>query len=116
MATFPLLKTSAVAQYPVERAMRYRTQLVSFLDGSQQRFSLAGAGLRKWTIALQQLDLGEVAALVEFTEAQGSAVFSYSDPISGDVAAKCVIAAGGMTTTARGEVANNAELVIEEIA
>ncbi len=34
MATFPVLKTGAAAQYPLDRGVRFSTQAVRFMDGS----------------------------------------------------------------------------------
>ena len=50
MATFPYLKTGAAAQYPLDFGVRFATQAVRFLDGSQQSFRLYGSGLRRWTL------------------------------------------------------------------
>ena len=38
MASFPQLKTSAVAQYPARRTAIFRNQSVRFLDGREQRY------------------------------------------------------------------------------
>jgi hypothetical protein len=34
MATFPLLSTGAVAQYPLVRSTDYAVEIVDFLDGT----------------------------------------------------------------------------------
>lgn len=34
MQEFPLLKSGAVAQYPAQRAIRFSTQVMRFVDGS----------------------------------------------------------------------------------
>ena len=56
MASFPVLKTGAVAQYPLARSTRYSTQSVQFLDGSQQTFKLYPLPLCRWSIQLNELD------------------------------------------------------------
>jgi hypothetical protein len=38
MATFPKLKTNAVAQYPASKTARYQNQALRFLDGTEQRY------------------------------------------------------------------------------
>jgi hypothetical protein len=81
--SFPVLKTGAVAQYPLARSVRFSTQAVRFLDGSQQKFRLYGSGLRRWTVKLDQLDETELSALIDFVDAQGGATFSFTDPGSG---------------------------------
>ena len=91
MATFPALKTGAVAQYPLERTVRFPVQSVRFLDGSRQSYQLSGAALRRWSIRLEQLDEAEAAALIAFAEEQRSNTFSFTDPVTGSVVTKCVI-------------------------
>jgi phage-related protein len=116
MATFPTLKTGAVAQYPLAIATRYQTQAVKFLDGSQQRYRIIGTGLRTWTIALKLLDDQELSALIAFVEQQGGAVFSFTDPLTGVAAPQCVISGDKFDATVSGEMMAQATLVIEEVA
>ena len=68
MSAFPTLRTGAVAQYPLDLAVRFQTQSVKFMDGSQQRFRLYGSGLRRWKIRLDLLDEQELAAVAAFLE------------------------------------------------
>src|SRR5271166_1175125 len=91
MATFPILKTGAVAQYPLDRGVRFSTQAVRFLDGSRQRFRLIGTGLRRWTLKLALLDEEELGAVIAFVEEQTSATFAFTDPITGDNVAGCIV-------------------------
>jgi hypothetical protein len=63
VATFPTLKTGAVAQYGSSRTRGFSTQVFRFLDGSEQRFQDYGAPLRRWTIRLSLLDEAELNAL-----------------------------------------------------
>ena len=42
MSAFPKLKTGAVAQYPASRALSQATEVVRFLDGTEQRYRAAG--------------------------------------------------------------------------
>jgi hypothetical protein len=113
--TFPVLKSGALAQYPLDFAVRYATQPVWFLDGSRQRFRLYGAGLRRWTLKLDLLDEAELAAVIAFVEAQGSAPFAFADPITGAAVAKCIIGAHQLDVTMRGEMRGQTTVVIEEI-
>jgi hypothetical protein len=116
MANFPTLKTGAVAQYPLPLATRYSTQSVAFLDGSQQTFKLYPAALRRWSVNLDGLDEQELDSFISFVEAQVGAPFSFTDPVSGAVAANCIIygesADAGMTQ----EMSGQAQFVIEEVA
>ena len=91
MATFPTLKTGAIAQYPLERSVQFPLQSVRFLNGSRQNYRLSGRGLRKWSIRLNLLDEAEVAALIAFVEEQKSSAFDFTDPVTGSVVTKCVI-------------------------
>lgn len=116
MATFPTLKTGAVAQYPLGRGVRYSTQAVRFLNGSQQKFRLYGVGLRRWTVKLDALDETELGAVISFVEQQGGAVFEFTDPVSGDTAAKCVIGGQRFNATMTREFDGQATILIEEVA
>src|ERR1700685_3229962 len=91
MASFPTLKTGAAAQYPLDFGVRFSTQAVRFMDGSQQRFPLYGIGLRRWTLKLDMLDEQELAEVIAFVEQQGSAPFAFTDPATGAVASTCVL-------------------------
>jgi hypothetical protein len=116
MATFPALKTGAVAQYPLNSGLSFSTQAVRFMDGSQQKFRLYGAGLRQWTLKLDQLDEQELAAVIAFVEQQGSAVFAFTDPITGENAATCTISGQQFDATMDREWSGQTTVVIQEIA
>jgi hypothetical protein len=91
MANFPALKTGVVAQYPSDRTRRFSTQVLRFLDGSEQRFRGYGAPLRRWTIQLDLLDEAELVNLRQFFDEQEgrSGIFSFTDPWDGTVYASC---------------------------
>ncbi len=116
MATFPLLKTGAVAQHPLELTTRFKTQAVQFLDGSRQSYALGSRGLRRWRIELDLLDDCEMAALISFVEQQQGASFSFYDPISSSSVANCVVAEDSFELTYREESRGRAALVVEEVA
>lgn len=116
MATFPtLLKTGAIAQYPVIRVVSLATQAVQFLDGSQQTYQLSGLGLRRWELSLDLLDETEVSAVVAFAEQIGTGTFSFTNPVTGETAPKCVIAGQQVSTSLLGELHGAATLGIEEV-
>lgn len=116
MATFPiLLKTGAVAQFPLARGTKFVTQSVRFLDGSRQTYSLNGAGLRRWDLRLDQLDEAELGAVTAFAEEIGTGTFSFTDPGTGETAAKCVISGSRLGTSLAGELDGAATLGIEEV-
>lgn len=116
MPSFPaLLKTGAVAQYPLRRTASLTTQSVRFLDGSRQTYALSGAGLRAWLVNLDLLDETETAAVIAFAEQTGTGTFSFTDPVTGETAAKCVIADGELATELKYELRGAAILGIEEV-
>jgi hypothetical protein len=91
MAEFPLLSTGAVAQYPVSRASTYATEVIQFVDGSQQRCMSRGKLLRRWQLTLTQLSDAELLAIEHFFEsAQGNfGLFTFTDPITGNSVPNC---------------------------
>lgn len=116
MSTFPvLLKTGAIAQYPLNRTVSLPTQAVRFLDGSQQTYQLTGAGLRSWTIRLDLLDETEVSAVIAFAEQIGTGTFSFTNPVTGETAAMCVLAGEQLETALMNELDGTATLGIEEV-
>jgi hypothetical protein len=116
MVTFPVLKTGAVAQYPLDRSVRFSTQAVRFMDGSQQRFRLYGTGLRRWALKFDLLDEQELAAVIAFVEQQGSAIFAFTDPVTGANAATCVISGQQFDAVMNREMSGQTTIVIEEVA
>jgi hypothetical protein len=115
MATFPVLKTGAVAQYPLDRGVHFSTQSVRFMDGSRQRFRLIGVGLRRWTLKLNLLDEEELGAVIAFVEQQTGATFAFTDPVTGDNAATCIISGEQFDATMNHEMYGQTTVVIEEI-
>src|SRR5580658_5393797 len=116
MATFPVLKTGAVAQYPLGRGVHFSTQAVRFMDGSQQKFRLIGTGLRRWTLKLELLDEEELGAVISFVEQQTSATFAFTDPVTGDNVATCIISGEQFDATLNRDMSGQTTVVIEEIA
>lgn len=91
MNEFPRLKSGAVAQYPARRATRYQTQVLRFLDGSEQRFREFSGPLLRWEIELTTLDDEEMEALEAFFVAEqgGYGTFTFVDPWDGEEYAGC---------------------------
>ena len=94
MASFPTLKTGAVAQYPAQRILQFQNQALRFVDGSEQRYRDSAGGLRQWVIQLSALDEGEMAAIENFILAiQGRfSSFSFTDPWDGTQYPTCRLA------------------------
>ena len=91
MSDFPTLNTGAVMQYPAARDTRFSTQIVRFVDGSEQRFRDFGVSLRRWIIQLDQLTETEMASMRNFFRAQRGAAgtFSFTDPWDSTQHADC---------------------------
>lgn len=78
---FPLLKTGAVAQDGFECGRQRLTQVLRYVDGSEQTVKMRRVR-RRWTVRLSQLDEGELARVAEFVETvRGEAgTFAFTDP------------------------------------
>lgn len=116
MATFPALKTGAVAQYPATKVLRFQNQKLRFLDGTEQRYRDAAGPLHRWQISLTQLDEGELAALEAFFAAnQGAfAGFAFTDPWDGTVYPNCSLASDELDLTSLAEMNGTASLTVVE--
>lgn len=91
MATFPVLASGAIAQYPAERAEGFSTNSFVFVDGQEQRSAEVAAPLKRWFIRLEQLTEEEMFRLEEFFLDQGGASgsFSFTDPWDGTAYSDC---------------------------
>lgn len=91
MATFPLLSSNAVTQYPAPLALVRAGRIVRFIDGSDQRFIALGKTLRSWQIKLSLLNETELSQLEIFYEAQAGeySLFDFVDPFSGSTVPNC---------------------------
>jgi hypothetical protein len=116
MATFPNLKTSAVAQYPAKRNLRFQNQALRFVDGTEQRYRDSAGPLRRWEIRLDQLDEGEMAALEQFfAENQGAfGKFAFTDPWDGRHCENCSLETDGLDLIALAEMRGSASLTVVE--
>ncbi|MBI3679007.1 MAG: DUF2460 domain-containing protein [Acidobacteria bacterium] len=114
MPTFPLLKTGAISQYPVLTSIVHRTQVVRFLDGSEQRLREGSTVVRRWTIQAQLLDEAEARALRQFFEAQQGSFgrFSFTDPASGVLYPDCSFDRDAGIVSQRDEFDSGIELVV----
>jgi len=116
VATFPKLKTNAVAQYPAGRALRYQNQVVRFLDGADQRYRDASGPLHHWIIRLDELDEGELAEVEGFfLSNQGQfGSFVFVDPWDGTSYANCSLASDRLDLTAVAEMRGQTSLTVVE--
>jgi hypothetical protein len=115
VASFPVLKTGVVAQYPLDRTRQFSTQVHRFLEGSEQRFPGFGAPLRQWSIRLDLLDEGELEGLEQFfLEQEGrSGNFSFTDPWDGTVYPNCSCGGDELVAVFQGQGGGTLVLVKE---
>ncbi len=101
MATFPTLNTGAVAQYPATYTLTYRADIVSFLDGSEQRFRNSPSVLYKWQIDLSKLEEQELAQFQQFflSNQGASNTFAFTDPWTITSYPNCSLIHDDMTMT-----------------
>jgi hypothetical protein len=116
MATFPVLKTSAVAQYPAKRELRFQNQTLRFLDGKEQRYRDSAGKLHRWEIRLDRLDEFEAAAVEQFFAANEGAFeeFTFTDPWDGEVYEHCTLEGDVLEMTAIGEMRVSISLSVVE--
>jgi hypothetical protein len=116
MATFPKLKTNAVAQYPATRALQFQNEAMRFLDGVEQRYRDAGTALHCWTIRLDQLDEGELAEVDVFFGGNlgrfGS--FTFVDPWDGASYPNCSLTGDQLDLTSLGQMRGQTSLTVTE--
>lgn len=117
MSDFPVLKTGAVIQYPAEKATRFSTEVLRFVDGSEQRFRDFGASLRRWTIRLDLLDETELNAFRNFFRTQRGAAgtFAFTDPWDGTTYDNCSLESDEMVENLLDEGRSKTTLIVREI-
>ena len=76
---------------------------------------MSGAGLRSWVLKLDLLDESEVSAVIAFAEQIGTGTFSFTNPVTGETAAKCIISGEQLKTSLVNELHGKATLGIEEV-
>jgi hypothetical protein len=116
MPTFPTLKTGAVMQYPATVKARYSSQLLQFVDGSEQRYRDYPAQLHVWVIRLDLLDEEEMKAFEDFFVAEqgqfGS--FIFVDPKDNTTYPDCSLMIDDFDFTLNGERRSRTSLTVRE--
>jgi hypothetical protein len=114
MANFPVLKTGAVAQYPITRELRLKNQSLRFVDGSLQRYRDSAGVRQRWVVRLDLLDEGELAAVEEFFAGQQGAYaeFTFADPWDGAEYAHCRLESDDAVLVSSGEMRGSATLTV----
>ncbi len=116
MPTFPTLSTGAVTQYSLPVFLEQSTQVIRFLDGSDQRFSRQGRIFRRWEIRLDLLNEAELQQLELFFDAQQGqySPFIFPDPIGGSAVPNCRIGNSELITEYLGVNAGSTSLWVIE--
>ncbi len=116
MASFPRLKTNAVAQYPATRSMGFQNKILRFLDGNEQRYRVSSGPLNQWVIRLDRLDESEMSEIdVFFASSQGQfGSFTFVDPLDGTSYANCSLAADQLDLTSEAPMRGRTLLTIVE--
>ena len=116
MANFPTLKTGAVMQYPAKSRIRFLTQVLEFVDGTEQRYREYPAPLHEWVIALDLLDEEEMKAFEEFFLSQqgqfGS--FIFVDPNDNTTYPDCSLMIDDFDFTLNGERRGKTSVIVRE--
>jgi hypothetical protein len=116
VASFPALKTGAVAQYPADRTPQFSTQAYRFMDGSEQRFPGFRGVLQQWTIQLNLLDEGELERLRAFflSEEGRAGSFSFTDPWTGTAYANCSFGSDTLSLQFQGPQNGATQVIVKE--
>lgn len=116
MSDFPVLTTGAVMQYPAERAVVFSTQVVRFLDGSEQRFREFSKPLHRWIIRLENLSELEMSSLREFFRFQDGDAdpFVFTDPWDGTEYPDCSLETDLMNEEYFGPGQTRTTLIVKE--
>ncbi len=116
MASFPLLNTNAIAQYPLGITSVQESQVIYFLDGADQRYLIGRRPMRTWQIKLELLTEAEMQVLEEFFIGQTGvySIFSFPDPYTGTIVPNCRFADGVLTSEFVGvEICSTTITVVE---
>lgn len=66
MSTFPTLKSGSVAKYPLTRGNKFRTNVATFTDLSEQRWSRGNGGLAMFSLVYNNIITSDKEILREF--------------------------------------------------
>jgi Conserved hypothetical protein 2217 (DUF2460) len=116
MLTFPILKTGAVAQYPLIVTETFSNEVLQFMGGDEQRYRTSPGALRSWTVQFDLLDESELSGIEAFfSAASGSATsFDFTDPADSVVYSNCYIDSDDLADVFNGDLRAGTVLVIRE--
>lgn len=85
MLNFPKLSSGAISQYPTVQQTTALTNVMKFIDGSEQRFASSGKGLQAWQVSYELLNEQEFASIISFIQSTqaGTQAFAFRDPRTG---------------------------------
>lgn len=114
MAEFPRLKTGAVAQFPMNKTLDFNTEVLRFVDGSEQRFRNAASVMQRWSISVDLLDESEIQAIQQFVTDQAGRFgsFTFTDPWDEAVYDDCSFESDEINVTLDGPSVSRTELII----
>jgi phage-related protein len=116
MATFPVLKTGVVMQYPASSTIRYSNLRVQFVDGFEQRYRDYATPLHEWVIRLNLLDEAEIQSLEQFfSDQQGQfESFVFVDPKDNVTYPDCSLIIDDLDLMLDGEMRSKTSVVVRE--
>lgn len=97
MASFPVLASGAITQYPAAVSTGQAVQVIRFLDAADQRYIVQPRAYRQWQIRLDLLNENEIQALEAFflSNRGDYSAFNFPDPFSGAIVPNCRLGAPG---------------------
>jgi hypothetical protein len=116
MLIFPLLDSGAVAQYPLPLTFQGSAQVISFIDGADQRFIRQAKALRAWEIQLSVLTDSEIQQVESFFLALDGQyqTFSFPDPYSSSTVSNCRLGGPDLVNTYSGVDINSTSIWVVE--
>jgi hypothetical protein len=117
MNSFPKLKSGAIIQWPAVREIHYSTEVLEFLDGSEQRYRHFSHFIRRWIVQLDELDEEDLTTMEAFyAQEQGQfGTFSFTDPWDGTVYSECQFDHPEVSADYRSILGGSARLIIREV-
>jgi len=117
MGSFPTLKTGAVIQYPATRVTQFSSDIVQFLDGTEQRFYIFPKSYHAWIVKLANLDETELQNIRNFIQDMNGAVgtFTFTDPWDAITYPNCSLHETEWTDSVAGPVQSTTSLAIREL-
>ena len=114
MATLPSLRTGAPCQFPLQKQVSYRTAVLQFVDGQEQRFRKLKNPEIRWSLAMRDLDEQESAAQLRFFEGQQGAAqpMEFTDPITGQLYESCYLGDDRLDVQGSGEGRRSLTVVV----